>query len=309
MRIAVIGQSLFGAEALRRLASHREWQVVAAFCPPDSRNPEPVKAAAVENGVTAFQFKRLRSAEAVQAFKNTAPDLCVMAYVTDIVPIEILDCPILGTIQYHPSLLPKHRGPSAINWALIHGGVETGLTIFWTDQGLDTGSILLQEKVSIAPDDTVGSLYFDQLFPKGIAAIEQAVGLVAAGCAPKIVQDESQATYEGWCGAAQTRIDWTMPAQRVFNLIRGSDPQPGAHSRLGNTKVQFYSCSLLAGVSDGAPTSPGTIVAHDDTSFVVSAAGGRIRVGRVRVDGGKKVSANVWLVEQGITVPAQVMFG
>ena len=109
------------------------------------------------------------------------PDLCIMAYVTDIVPQEMISYPKLGTIQYHPSLLPKNRGPSSINWAIINGEDETGISIFWPDKGLDTGPILMQKKVKISEEDSVGSLYFNKLFPMGIEAILESIKKIKDG--------------------------------------------------------------------------------------------------------------------------------
>ena len=177
------------------------------FCPPDreGRPVDPIKSAAGELKVDVFQPRRMRSKKAVEEFKSLDADLCVMAFVTDFVPSRILEAPRHGTIQYHPSLLPKHRGPSSINWPIIFGETETGLTIFWPDDGLDTGPILLQKRVPIGPDDTLGSLYFSQLFPLGVEAMVESVDLVRRGEAPRIEQDETQATYEGWCEDAMPR--------------------------------------------------------------------------------------------------------
>ena len=186
----------------------------------------------------------------------------------------------LGTIQYHPSLLPLHRGPSSINWAIIKGDSETGLSIFWPDQGLDTGPILLQKRVEISPDDSVGSLYFNHLFPMGVEAILESVDLVAAGNAPKIVQDESFATYEGWCGADDARIDWSQDVTTVHNLIRGCDPQPGAWSMFNGERVSLFG-STIADI-DSESSGAGTIVNIDDSGMTVACSGGAVRVKRVR---------------------------
>src|SRR6266853_154518 len=136
--------------------------------------------------------------------------------------------PAKGPIQYHPSLLPKYRGPSAINWPIIQGETETGLSIFWPDNGLDTGDVLLQKTTPIGFEDSLGSVYFDRLFPMGVDAMLESVDLVKAGKAPRIKQDESQATYEGRCTADNARIDWGKPWRQIHNLIRGCNPAPGA---------------------------------------------------------------------------------
>ncbi len=203
MNIALIGQAAFGKAVLGAIADGGKDEIVGVFAPPDKdgRPPDPLAAETASRSLPLFQFPRLRDQEAIDAFTGLGPDLCVMAFVTDIVPMEIINAPSQGAIQYHPSLLPRHRGPSSINWPIIQGDTETGLTIFWPDDGLDTGPVLLQKRVSIGPDDTLGKLYFDQLFPMGVEAMAEAVELVRAGNAPRVTQDETDATYEGWCRA------------------------------------------------------------------------------------------------------------
>ncbi|MDE0727379.1 MAG: methionyl-tRNA formyltransferase, partial [Alphaproteobacteria bacterium] len=229
MKIVVNGQQAFGKSVLEALLDRGD-DVIAVYCEPDREDarPDPIKVAAEEHGLPVYQPASYKKAEVWAAFAELNPDLCVMAFVTKIVPEEFLYIPTHGTIQYHPSLLPRHRGPSSINWPIIQGADKTGLTIFWPDNGLDTGPVLLQREVAITANDTLGSIYFDQLFPMGVAAMLESVDLVKAGKAPKIVQNEADATYESWCRADDVAIDWTQPAAVVHNLIRGADPQPGA---------------------------------------------------------------------------------
>ena len=186
LRIAVIGQAAFGESVLNALVEKGE-NVVAVFCSPDreGRRPDPIKVAAEGHDIAVLQFRRMRNQDAIDAFKALNTDLCVMAFVTDIIPEEMLEAPSNGTIQYHPSLLPRHRGPSSINWPIIDGEDETGLTIFWPDKGLDTGPVLLQKETPISADDTLGSVYFDRLFPMGVEAMVEAVGMVKGGDAQR----------------------------------------------------------------------------------------------------------------------------
>ncbi len=299
MKIALIGQSAFGEAVLKAIAERDDDQVVGVFCPPDreGRPADPIKNAAQELDVPVFQFKRMRNQEAIDQFKTLAPDLCVMAYVTDIVPMDMIEFPPQGTIQYHPSLLPKHRGPSAINWAIIFGELETGLTIFWPDDGLDTGPILLQKSVAIGPDDTVGSLYFNQLFPMGVDAIMESIDLVRSGQALKIPQDESQATYESWCGADDAQIEWPKPAQQVYNLVRGCNPQPGAHTSHGGERLKIFDCEPRS-AEQGVP--PGTVVSLGDDGFEVATARGNLLVKRVQPPGSKKIPAAEYAAASGL---------
>jgi methionyl-tRNA formyltransferase len=292
MRIALIGQSTFGAAVLNALVDQGE-NLVGLFCPSakEGRPVDPIITAAEDHKVAVHQFDRMRDIEAISAFSNLSPDLCVMAYVTDIVPEQILKAPSLGTIQYHPSLLPKHRGPSSINWAVINGESKTGLTVFWPDNGLDTGPVLLQKKVAISPDETTGSLYFDKLFPLGVDALIEAVGKVKNGTAQKIEQDHSKASYEGWCKASDVVIDWTKPVDELYDLIRGSDPSPGSGAMFRGAEVRFYQTAKRDG-DTGRPA--GEVIAVDDLGFTVAAHGGVITVRRVRPSGQKKLSASEW---------------
>lgn len=303
LRIAVIGQAAFGEKVLEALVQNGE-NVVGVFCPPDAdgRPADPIKQSAESNDVPVFQFRRMRRQAAIDAFLELNTDLCVMAFVTDIVPDAILEAPTQGTIQYHPSLLPKHRGPSSMNWPIIEGETETGLTIFWPDAGLDTGPVLLQKTVEITADDTLGTLYFGKLFDLGVEAMVEAVGMVADGTAPRTVQDESEATYEGWCRAENVVIDWNQPAGDVYNMIRGGDPSPGANSTIDGTSIGFFKVAKIDG-DTGRP--PGEVVEIDADGFRVAAPGGSIHVGRVQQAGQRKAMAPEWVASVGLTEGAR----
>jgi len=295
MRIVVHGQQAFGKSVLEALVERGE-NVVGVYCAPEPAQGggriDPLKEAALARGLPVQQPRSFRNKPEVwEEFGRLKPDLCVMAYVTLIVPEEVLNLPTRGTVQYHPSLLPRHRGPSSINWPIIMGDTRTGLTIFWPDQGLDTGPILLQKEVEIRDTDTLGSLYFDRLYPMGVAALLEAVDLVRAGTAPKVTQDESQATYEGWCKQEHVQIDWEKPLQEVWNLIRGADPQPGAWTTHAGTTVQLFDAKKLPG---GAAGRPGEVTAVDDGGVTIAAPGGQIQVTRVRAEGGQKVAAGAF---------------
>ena len=224
-----------------------------------------------------------------------------MAFVTDIVPMEMIDCPSLGTIQYHPSLLPLHRGPSSINWPIIYGETETGLTIFWPDKGLDTGPVLMQKNAEIEADETLGSLYFNKLYPLGVEALIESVDLVRTGNAPKIVQDESKATYEGWCKAEDVDVDWSASTSAVFNMIRGADPQPGANTTFNGTRVSLYDASLFA-PSSSKPAETGLLLASGESGITISTGDGSVNIGRLKTAGRKKVSAAEWTESAGAKI-------
>jgi len=208
-------------------------------------------------------------------------DLGVMAFVTLIVPEPILFAPRLKTICFHPSLLPRHRGASAINWTLIHGDAEAGITWFWPDRGIDTGPILLQRRVPIAPNDTTGSLYFNTLFPLGIETLTEAMRLVESAAPPRLAQDESRASYEAICRDDHARIDFTRPARAVHNLIRGCDPQPGAFITLPAGQLRLYD-TILEDSRTANP--PGTITVLDSEGMRIALDSATVLVRRVRLE-------------------------
>ena len=300
MRISIIGQSAFGKSVLEALAKNNIDEIVGVFAPPtrEGRPDDPISESAHALNVPVFEFKRLRDKEAITQFKTVQPELCIMAFVTDIVPMEMINYPILGTIQYHPSLLPLHRGPSSINWPIINGESTTGLTIFWPDDGLDTGPVLMQKTVEIATKETLGDLYFKKLFPLGVEAIIESVELVRSGKAPKIVQDESMATYEGWCKADDVQVKWEENTSTVFNMIRGADPQPGANTTFNGTKLSLYD----AAASSDNTAIPGTVVSIGELGIQISTGDGAVNIGRVRESGSGKVTSSEWAESVGLAV-------
>jgi methionyl-tRNA formyltransferase len=287
MKIALIGQAAFGEKVLEALVAAGE-HVAVVYMPPDAApgKPNSFRDLAAANGIPVRQPARMRDPEVFEEYKSFAADLNVMAFVTDIVPLTILDHPPLGTIQYHPSLLPRHRGASAINWAVINGEPKTGLSIFWPDEGLDTGPILMQKEVDILPDDTLGTVYFGRLFDLGVQAMLESIALVKAGTAPKIEQDLTLGEYEPVC--KDMKIDWMYPVGVVYNVIRGTNPSPGAFATFKGQKVKIFDCEKRA-VS--GPEKPGTVTAVEDDGFLVAVCGGSLFVRRVQPAGSGKLSA------------------
>ena len=298
MRIIVHGQQAFGKSVLEALLERGE-DIVGVYCAPDreGRPPDPIKQCATERGLSVFQPKSCRKPETAGQMASLRADLCVMAYVTAFVPEEVLNVPTHGSIQYHPSLLPLHRGGSSINWPIIWGETKTGLSIFWPDNGLDEGPILLQKEVEITGEDTLGSLYFDKLFPLGVEAMLESVDLVRDGKAPRIEQDHSKATYEGWCRGDLVRINWHLPTQTSWNLIRGCSPAPGAWTTFEGAKVAIFDSVRVA---EARSVQPGEITRIGDEGVQVATADAQILVKRVRPEGSKKVSAVEWAGAAGL---------
>jgi methionyl-tRNA formyltransferase len=297
MRIVLIGHPSLGVKLLEAMIQNRE-EVVAVFAPGDNpEQPGPLKILAEEQNLPVHQPDVMKEAGVLEIMASYKPELGVLAFVSDLVPLAALNCPNQGTIMYHPSLLPRHRGGSAINWTIIQGDSKTGLTIIWPDAGIDTGPILLQKEVAIFPDDTVGSLFFDKLYPLGIAALLEAIQLVKEGKAPRVPQDDRQATYEPLCREEHAIIDWHKPVQEVYNLIRGTNPQPGASTTWQGQKLKIYD-SQLVGSTSGA--NPGEIISMTDSGFTVACRDGSILVSKIRLAGSSKIDASVFIREANL---------
>src|SRR6202140_3667667 len=241
MRIAIVGQRDFGKAVLDAFLDRGD-TLAGVFCPRENQGPpaDPLRLAAEQRRIPVHQFGSLKTEEARQALRALDAELGVMAYVLQFVPQDFAIIPHRGMIQFHPSLLPRYRGPSSINWPIIRGDTRTGLTIFRPTDGLDEGPIILQKDTAIGPDDTLGSVYFDRLFPLGIAALQEAADQVGAGGGTGGVQDESQASYEGWCRSAEARINWHNHVDLIYNLIRGCDPAPAAWTSFKGKKLQMH---------------------------------------------------------------------
>ena len=303
MKIAIIGQQDFGKAVLDAFLARGD-EVAGVFCAPEKpgAKADPIKAAAEERKLKVFQFKSLRGAEAHEALSGLKVDLGIMAYVLQFAPREFVAIPKHGTIQYHPSLLPKHRGPSSINWPIIQGATRTGLTIFRPNDGLDEGPVMLQKECDIGPDDTIGSVYFDKLFPMGIKAMLEAADLVLAGEHQEVVQDESRATYEGWCRSAEAKIDWAKPIDQVYNLIRGCNPAPGAWTTANGRKVQIFDARRIVFRRFADVVGKlGEVSDVTEASFKVTAQGGIVEVLRARGEDGKKVSGGEFARANGLS--------
>ena len=295
MRVALIGQAAFAEAVYRRLLEQGE-DVVGVFY---EREGDPLHTLAQEQGVPAYPTQELRRREFFSTYTDLGTELNVMAFVTVIIPERVIDLPSHGTIQYHPSLLPLHRGRSAINWAIINGETETGITIFWPDKGIDTGPVLLQKKAPISPTDSLSSLYRNLLFPQGVEGLVEAIALINEGHAPKIVQDESQATYEPPCEGQLADIQWFRPAEQVFNHIRGCDPQPGAATTFRQEVIRMSDVELGQRVGPGMF---GEVLAVDESGIQVALNGGTLLVRRIRREGERPVPASEFASTVGLEI-------
>uniref|UniRef100_A0A673NLD7 formyltetrahydrofolate dehydrogenase n=1 Tax=Sinocyclocheilus rhinocerous TaxID=307959 RepID=A0A673NLD7_9TELE len=306
MKIAVIGQSLFGQEVYKELKKDGH-MIVGVFTIPDKDGKmDPLATEAEKDGVPVFKFPRWRLkgkaiTEVVDQYKAVGAELNVLPFCSQFIPMEVIDHPTHGSIIYHPSLLPRHRGASAINWTLIHGDKKGGFTIFWADDGLDTGPILLQRECDVEPNDNVNSIYKRFLFPEGVKGMVEAVRLIAAGTALRIKQPEEGATYECIQKKENSKIDWNQPAEAIHNWIRGNDRVPGAWAEIDDkvSNVSFYGSTLLENdhsSSNGQPleipgaSRPGLVTKNGLVLF--GNDGKRLLVKNMQFEDGKMIAAS-----------------
>ncbi len=295
LRIALFGRGPLASDCLERLrgAGH---EVVVVYGPPDDGRPDPLVTRAEELGIPLERrrYFRKKSGEAigraVDEYREHDPELNVLAVVSVFIPGAITDAPERGSLCFHPSLLPRFRGGAAVNWQILLGERETGVTIFSPDEGADTGPIVVQRGgLEISDDDTAGTLFFQKLYPLGLEAIDDAVARVDSGVALPVPQDHSKATVQGLVDDSVAAIDLSRPAAEVACLVRGCDPQPGAFVRRGGEAVRLYDASLEPVHEPGAPE--GTVVDVGESGIAIALAGGDLRVKRVRADKGKESAA------------------
>lgn len=289
MKIVFIGQAQFGRDSLEALLKQGE-NIVGVITVPDApkpKQPNPVVESAKENNIPLLQTALLKQTEAVTWVKNLQPDLLVLAFVTSFVPKDMIDCTQLGGINYHPSLLPQYRGGSAINWAIINGETETGVSIHYIDEGVDTGPIILQETTAIETSDTVKSLYFKKLYPMGVRMIAQAVKQIRDGSAVAIEQDETKASFQPVINSKDTIIDWNQTTQSIYNLVRGSNPTPG-----GITTLNGKTCKIFDASPDKRRGLPGEVIQIDNDSFTVATKDGALRIESIQFEKNKKQPAH-----------------
>ena len=290
MRIVLHGQQAFGEAVLQKLLDRGE-NVVAVCCAPtkEGKPEDPLALLARDKGIPLHQPASWKTPEALELMQSFEADICMMAYVLLFVPEAVRDAPTYGTFQYHPSLCPLHRGPSSINWPIAMGKTHTGLSIFWPDDGLDEGPIMLQKTCAIGADETLGDIYFKKLFPMGVDAMLEGLDMVKAGVIIKHDQRLEDGTYEGWFKKDSAKLDWTKPVAETYNTIRAANPAPGAWTTLNGAEVKIYDAARMDG--DG---TPGEIMDISEEGVTVQGNGGRILIKRVRPEANGKIPASEW---------------
>jgi methionyl-tRNA formyltransferase len=295
MKIAYFGQAPFGRDVLVRLldAGH---EVVAVYAPPPGARPDPLAEEAEKRGLRLFRPKSLRRQgaalpERVAEHRALGAELNVLAFVTIILPPEIVDAPRHGSLCFHPSLLPKYRGGNALAWQILLGETETGVSVFRPDAGVDTGPLVAQKGgVAIEPHHTAASLYFERLYALGVEAMVEAVELVASGRARYVPQDESRASFQGLVTDEVARLDWSKSVVELDRWIRGCDPNPGAHATWRGESVRFFGGRLASREESGA--APGTVLAVAQDALRIAARGGVLEVAKLRIGKGAKLAAS-----------------
>ncbi|MSO90924.1 MAG: methionyl-tRNA formyltransferase [Acetobacteraceae bacterium] len=301
MRIAIIGQQDFGKAALEAFVARGD-DVAAVFCAPEKGRPDPLRVAAEARAIPVHQFSKLTDPAALEALRAAKVQISVMAYVTQFVPQDFCNIPTFGTIQFHPSLLPLHRGASSMSWSIICGRTKTGFSIFRPTDGLDEGPVILKRMVKIKPEDTLGTLYFGKIFPMGVAALVEMAEMVVTGKAPALAQYEPDAGYEGIIRDGESRISWANHVDISYNLIRGCDPAPGAWTMHDGKKLWLYDAKkrIARTFSEVKGKKLGEVIAVGLAGISVHGQGGFIDIARVRAEGGRKIAAT----ESGIAVGA-----
>ncbi len=291
MRLIVMGQQAFGKDVLAKLLETGTDEVVAVYCEPDREGKpvDPIKEFALEKGLPVLQPAHFKEQATIDELAAFDADLMVMAFVNVFVPEAARDTPKHGSICFHPSLLPLHRGPSAVNWPIIMGSTKSGFSWFYPSDGLDEGDILLMWECEIGPDDTVIDLYFKKIYPAAVNSVLEVCDLYRSGNPPHMHQDEALATYERRCTKKHAHIDWNKPVAQVYNLIRGTNPAPGAWTTVNGTEVSVFDSARVDG--DGISSR---VMDVSEEGVTVQCIGGRILVKRVRPAGGDKQSAAEW---------------
>lgn len=289
MRIVFLGTPDFAVKPLESIIENG-YNVVAAITNPDKPVGRkqtitacPVKETALRHGIPVYQYTKIRN-EGVEDLKALKPDLMVTCAFGQILSQEILDIPTIGTINIHASLLPKYRGSSPIQWAIINGEKVTGITIMFTDVGVDTGDIILQDELQIEDTDTAGTL-FDKLSVLGSKSVIKALKAIENGTYTRTKQDETKATHTKFFNKESGLMDFNKTADEIVNLVRGLNPWPVAYFMYKGEKIQVYSAENKNSVYNA---EPGTVVSADKkTGLIVNVNGGSVRLKTLKKSGGK----------------------
>jgi len=303
MRVLFIGTGEIGVPVLRWLRESGEHELAGVVTQPDKPvgreqriKAPPIKAALAGSNLPVLQPKRIKSEDAVADIRALAPDVIVVMAYGQILPRAVLEIPPIACLNLHASLLPKHRGAAPIQAAIVAGDSETGITVMYMDEGLDTGDMLLQKRIEIAPDETGGSLH-DRLAEIAPAALEEALSLLAAGTAPRLAQDSSVATYAPKLEREHGRIDWSEPAKLIERKIRAFNPWPGAFAILRDEAGMERKLKIHRAAAVDSRSA-------DSANLVIPVKKGAVRLEEVQLEGKRRMSAAEFL--RGYHAPLQL---
>ena len=302
MRIAFLGTPEFALPSLDML--RKSGHTLAVFTQPDrpvgrhaTLTPPPTKAYALEHGIPVYQFEKIRLPEGVAALKSFAPDLMVTAAFGQILSAENLAIPKYGCINVHGSLLPKYRGAAPIQWAIINGESETGITTMMTDIGMDTGDILLVDRIAIDPDETAGEL-FERMAILGAETLRQTIAALEAGTLVRTPQDETQATKCPMLKKEHGKLDFSQSAVSVHNRVRGTNPWPGAYALLGEEPLKIHQTRRSDLPIGSEPV--GILKGNAKSGLFVRCADGWLEIVELQATGGKRLSAKDYLAGKAL---------
>jgi methionyl-tRNA formyltransferase len=265
--------------------------------------PPSVKLLALDLGLEVYQPERIRNPAAVERIEGLSPDCLVVVAYGQLLPTRILEIPSLGAVNVHASLLPKYRGAAPIQWALLQGELETGVTTMFMDKGMDTGDLLLQSKVAIHPDDTAATLH-DRLAQEGAKLLVQTLSELKGGTLQPQVQDDSKASYAPLLSSKEGRVDWNDPAAKICGRIRGLDPWPGAYTEWQGRRLKLFGCRVS---SLSSQAKPGTVLALRKEGVQVAAGGGSVLIKTLQLEGRRPLSVDEFV--RGYPLEVEAIFG
>jgi len=317
-----MGTPDFAVPSLSGLLAHGE-HVVAVVTQPDrpkgrgrKLTAPPIKQLAIDAGLPVLQPEKIRGSDFLDRIRDFQPDLIVVTAYGRILPGHLLNLPLLGTINVHGSLLPKYRGAAPVQWALLNGEQETGVTIMQMDEGMDTGDILLTEKIPILPDDT-GATLMKKLAELGGRALTAALDLLRVGKLPRIRQDDSLATSAPPLTKTMGRVDWMKSAGEISCQVRGLDPWPATYTSVGGKRLRLFkptviehktACDHILRTASGVrePIAPGTLCRADDQGLLIACGRDFLLIQEVQPEGGKRMAAGAFLSGHPLSVGQQL---
>ena len=303
LKIVFMGTPDFAVPCLKTL--NENYEVIAVITQPDrpkgrgqKLTPSPIKEYALEHNLTVLQPEKIKTSETEEQLKKLAPDLIVVVAFGQILSKAILDIPQLGCINVHASLLPKYRGAAPIHWSIINGETKTGITTMYMDVGLDTGDMILKEEVSISAKMNTGELH-DTLMNIGAKTLLQTIKQIAEGSVVRNKQNDAKASYAPLLTKELERINWLLPAQEIYNLVRGLNPWPVAFSIFKGKKLKIWQTKVIDNVTIG---EIGTVLSLTETGFTVQTGKGLLEILELQPESKRKMTAKDFVCGNQIAI-------